>query len=112
MVVGWSDFAMGLTHTRRGDKEPDGITAGLTSNATQQSKHFQCGSATVLCGTVNLAAQGVLTNVPTASIRMGCREISASGRLTCFNSVNRMGGETGLPIRRPPSKNLKPRRCP
>jgi len=23
------------------DKEPDGIAGGLTSNATQQSKHFQ-----------------------------------------------------------------------
>jgi len=25
------------------DKEPDGIAEGLTSNATQLSKHFQCG---------------------------------------------------------------------
>src|SRR4051795_5555032 len=97
MVVGWSDFAMG-SHIDTGSGEPDGIAAGPTSNATQQSKHFQCGSATVLCGTVNFAAQGVLTNVPTASIRMRCRKNSASGRLTCINSVNRMGGETGLPI--------------
>jgi hypothetical protein len=35
------------------DGEPDGIAEGQTSNATQQSKHFQSGSATVLCGTVN-----------------------------------------------------------
>jgi hypothetical protein len=38
------------------EKEPDGIAEGQTSNATQQSKHFQCGSATVLCGTVNSKA--------------------------------------------------------
>jgi hypothetical protein len=38
------------------DKEPDGIADGLTSNATQQSKHFQCGSATVLWSTVNSKA--------------------------------------------------------
>jgi hypothetical protein len=38
------------------EKEPDGIAEGLTSNATQQSKHFQRGSATVLCSTVNPAA--------------------------------------------------------
>jgi hypothetical protein len=35
------------------DKEPDGIAEGQTSNASQQSKHFQLASATVLCGTVN-----------------------------------------------------------
>src|SRR6476661_9306930 len=108
MVVGWSDFAMGAHTYTPGDKEPGGIAAGLTSNATQQSKHFQRGSATVLCGTVNLAAQSLLTNGSVASIWMRRREISASDRLTCFNSVNRMGGETGLPIRRPPSKTLKP----
>jgi hypothetical protein len=38
------------------DKEPDGIAEGQTSSASQQSKHFQCGSATVLCGTVNSKA--------------------------------------------------------
>jgi hypothetical protein len=38
------------------DKEPDGIAEGQTSNASQQSKHFQCGSATVLCATVNSKA--------------------------------------------------------
>src|SRR3979409_1758381 len=36
MVVGWSDFAMGFTHTRRGDKEPDGIAEGL--RVTQRNK--------------------------------------------------------------------------
>jgi hypothetical protein len=36
--------------------EPDGIADGQTSNATQQSKHFQRASATVLCGTVNSKA--------------------------------------------------------
>jgi hypothetical protein len=36
--------------------EPDGIADGQTSNATQQSKHFQCGSATVLCATVDSKA--------------------------------------------------------
>jgi hypothetical protein len=42
------------------EKEPDGIAEGLTSSATQQSKHFQCGSATVLCGTVNSKAWTLL----------------------------------------------------
>src|ERR1700752_4161801 len=36
-------------------------------------------------------------------------EISSSERLTCLNDVNRMGGETGLPIRRPPSKPSSPK---
>jgi hypothetical protein len=40
IVVGWSDFAMG-SHMHTEEKEPDGIAEGLTSNATQQSKHFQ-----------------------------------------------------------------------
>jgi len=38
------------------DGEPDGIAEGQTSNASQQSKHFQLASATVLCGTVNSQA--------------------------------------------------------
>jgi hypothetical protein len=38
------------------EEEPDGTAEGLTSNALQQSKHFQCRSATVLCGTVNSKA--------------------------------------------------------
>jgi hypothetical protein len=38
------------------DKEPDGIAEGLTSSASQQSKHFQYDSATVLCATVNSKA--------------------------------------------------------
>jgi hypothetical protein len=53
------------------EKEPDGIAEGLTSNATQQSKHFQRGSATVLCSTVNSKAQtahetakGVILDAP------------------------------------------------
>jgi hypothetical protein len=54
-VVGWSDFAMG-SHMHTEDKEPDGVAEGLTSSASQQSKHFQCGSATVLCATVNSKA--------------------------------------------------------
>jgi hypothetical protein len=44
------------SHVHTEDKEPDGSAEGLTSNATQQSKHFQQGSATVLCGTVNSKA--------------------------------------------------------
>jgi hypothetical protein len=38
------------------EKEPDGIAEGWTSNASQQSKHFQFTSATVLCTTVNFTA--------------------------------------------------------
>jgi hypothetical protein len=38
------------------DKEPNGIAEGLTSNALHKGKHFQRGSATVLCGTVNSKA--------------------------------------------------------
>jgi hypothetical protein len=45
------------------DKEPAGIAEGQTSNASQQSKHFQCGSATVLCTTVNSEAGALLGNV-------------------------------------------------
>src|SRR5674476_1423698 len=48
IVVGWSDFAMG-SHMHTEEKEPNGFAVGLTSNAMQQSKHFQCASATVLC---------------------------------------------------------------
>jgi hypothetical protein len=40
------------------EEEPDGTAEGLTDNALQQSKHFQCRSATVLCGTVNSGASG------------------------------------------------------
>jgi len=29
------------SHMHTEEKEPDGFAAGLTSNATQQSKHFQ-----------------------------------------------------------------------
>jgi hypothetical protein len=46
--------------------EPDGSAEGQTSNATQQSKHFQCGSATVLCGTVNSKAWTLLWKLPDA----------------------------------------------
>jgi hypothetical protein len=55
------------SHNATEDKEPDGIAEGQTSNATQQSKHFQRGSATVLCATVNSKAQPLLGNVPRAS---------------------------------------------
>src|SRR5260370_27618985 len=44
-------------------KDPDGTAAGQTRNASQQSKHFQCGSATVLCTTVNSEACPPLGNV-------------------------------------------------
>jgi hypothetical protein len=64
--VGWSDFAMAHT-MHRGTREPDGIAEGQTSNASQQSKHFQCGSATVLCGTVNSKAWRLLRKVPATS---------------------------------------------
>jgi hypothetical protein len=49
------------------DKEPEGIAKGLTSNASQQSKHFQRGSATVLCGTVNSKAWTLHRKRPTTS---------------------------------------------
>jgi hypothetical protein len=49
------------------DGEPDGFAEGLTSNATQQSKHFQLTSATVLCGTVNSKAWTLLLKLPAAS---------------------------------------------
>jgi hypothetical protein len=57
------------------EKEPDGMAEGLTSNATQQSKHFQLGSATVLCGTVNSKAW--------ASFRKLQRVIRKSGSRFC-----------------------------
>jgi len=54
------------------DGEPDGIAAGLTSSALHNGKHFQRGSATVLCGTVNPKAnpkaRGLHPNVPTPPI--------------------------------------------
>jgi hypothetical protein len=34
-------------------QEPDGLAAGLTTMRRSKGKHFQCSSATVLCGTVN-----------------------------------------------------------
>jgi hypothetical protein len=39
---------------------------------------------------------------------MRCGEISALGRLTCLNSVNRIKGEIGPPSG-PPSKAPKPK---
>src|SRR5258708_7805138 len=51
------------SHMHTEDKEPDGTAAGQTRNASQQSKHFQCGSATVLCTTVNSEACLPLGNV-------------------------------------------------
>jgi hypothetical protein len=44
------------SHLHTEDKEPPGFAEGLTVNAMQQSKHFQRGSATVLCSTVNFGA--------------------------------------------------------
>src|SRR6266567_1166495 len=44
------------SHMHTEDKEPNGTAEGQTSNASQQSKHFQCGSATVLCTTANSEA--------------------------------------------------------
>jgi len=44
------------SHMHTEEKEPDGIAEGQTSNALQQSKHFQLASATVLCATVNFKA--------------------------------------------------------
>ena len=38
------------------EAEPDGVAEGRTDSASQQSKHFQRGSATVLCTTVNYKA--------------------------------------------------------
>src|SRR5258708_9486162 len=124
------------------DKEPDGTAAGQTRNASQQSKHFQCGSATVLCTTVNSEACLPLGNVerllprkpgrpadgPRTNREVGlCQPwrgqplflenapraaFECAAALTCINSVNRIRRETGPPSGRPPSKNLKPRRCP
>src|SRR3954467_7155971 len=107
MVVGWSDFAMD-SHMHTEDKEPDGTAAGLTSNATQQSKHFQCGSATVLCGTVNSKAWRLLPKPARGRFCVRRGEICALGQLTCLNDVNRMRQETGLPIRRMPANVLTP----
>src|SRR5215469_6985797 len=56
MVVGWSDFAMGLAPATRREGNPDGVAAGQCATHPQQTKHFQRGSATVLCTTVNLRA--------------------------------------------------------
>jgi hypothetical protein len=38
------------------DEEPDGTAAGLGATHCSKGKHFQRGSATVLCGTVNSKA--------------------------------------------------------
>jgi len=55
------------SHMHTEEKEPNGIAEGLTSNATQQSKHFQLTSATVLCATVNSKAWTLLLKLPGAS---------------------------------------------
>jgi hypothetical protein len=49
------------------EEEPDGTAEGLSNNALQQSKHFQCRSATVLCGTVNSSALAALKDTPRTS---------------------------------------------
>src|ERR1700751_4828255 len=56
MVVGVSDFAMGGSLVQSEDREPDGVAAGQCATHPQQTKHFQRGSATVLCTTVNFGA--------------------------------------------------------
>src|SRR5246127_2824814 len=56
MVVGVSDFAMRASPVQTWDREPDGVAAGQCATHPQQTKHFQRGSATVLCTTVNLRA--------------------------------------------------------
>jgi hypothetical protein len=61
------------------DKEPDGIAEGETSNASQQSKHFQCGSATVLCTTVNSTAQPCSGTGELAD-KTGCRVLAVRSR--------------------------------
>jgi hypothetical protein len=66
------------------EKEPDGIAEGWTSNASQQSKHFQFTSATVLCTTVNFTALKALV-----------------GRLPCvtaalLNTPDRFVGRGGI----------------
>src|SRR5258705_3923934 len=124
------------------DREPEGTAAGQTRNASQQSKHFQCGSATVLCTTVISEACLPLGNVerllprkpgrpadgPRTNLEVGLFQpwkrqplflenapraaFECAAALTCINSVNRIRRETGPPSGRPPSKNLKPRRCP
>jgi hypothetical protein len=38
------------------EKEPDGIAEGQGATQCSKGKHFQRGSATVLCGTVNSKA--------------------------------------------------------
>src|SRR5882724_1559769 len=48
-------FRHGLTYAHRG-WEPDGMAEGLRATHRSKGKHFQCGSATVLCGTVNSKA--------------------------------------------------------
>jgi hypothetical protein len=58
---------MELTQLCR-EREPDGLAEGVTSSATQQSKHFQRGSATVLCATVNSKAQVSLRKIAQAAI--------------------------------------------
>jgi hypothetical protein len=53
------------------DREPGGIAAGQSNNASQQNlrqnKHFQRASATVLCGTVNFGAEMLLSKTPATS---------------------------------------------
>jgi hypothetical protein len=63
IVVGVSDFAMGSTRELR-KLEPDGAAAGLNATHRSKGKHFQRASATVLCGTVNPKASGLLRKLP------------------------------------------------
>src|SRR3954466_15067610 len=100
------------SHNANREREPDGTAAGLTSNATQQSKHFQCGSATVLCGTVNSKAWRLLPKPARGRLCVRRGEICALGQLTCLNDVNRMRQETGLPIRRMPATSSSPQAQP
>src|ERR1700761_6407981 len=63
MVVGWSDFAIGLAPATERRRKPDGVAAGQCATHPQQTKHFQRGSATVLCTTVNFAAYFLLRSI-------------------------------------------------
>jgi hypothetical protein len=57
-------------HTEDGN--PAASLKGNRNNATQQSKHFQQSSATVLCATVNFEAQVCPANLQ--SDQFGCGE--------------------------------------
>src|ERR1700761_1473053 len=93
MVVGWSDFAIGFAPATEEGREPDGVAAGQCATHPQQTKHFQRGSATVLCTTVNFRAVFIAQHFCGAAAQMAAKEGAKMARRALILAA-RQGAET------------------